>query len=768
MSLHPSLEPLPGWDGAIPLDREPDGHWIVDLDPLTDPMLLWSGKASARPVGGLPLQRTEIVPASQLGRIARRALGPDRENRVEWFEHADGWRNRLISGDSLPVMEALMRHERMAGAVQAVYMDPPYGIKYDANFQQRVDRARNDADESSDDVLTIKAFRDTWVLGIHSYLSYLQERLYLARELLTPSGSIFVQSGDRNVHLVRNVLDEVFGARNFVAIIPFRKKTMPLGARYLDGMVDFLVWYAKDLDSLKYRQLYLEQDIQGEFHWKAYETSDGQTCRMTPEQQSDHRLLPAGARPFRMVSMKAPGYSAANDFEIELGGTRYPPPRGGSWITGPEGIARLKAAGRLALDGRTVSFKLFFDDFPLAKLTNLWSDTVGAFDKAYVVQTSEEVVRRCLLMSTDPGDLVLDPTCGSGTTAMCAERWGRRWIACDTSRVAIHVARRRLLGAAFDPFVLRGSTPADGFALRAIERRTLRTIAGGLEPERIELVDRPAVKKGVVRVTGPFELDAVGRYAEADWHASVQTGEGLENYVEVLCRLYAPDARTEVFGLVHAVFETDGRMSALSVGPLAGRVTASQVEDAVQDARMLGISEVHVLGWAFDANLGATIDRLSTDGADSGTAVRLVAIRPDALARGLKPDARDRLFAPQGTPEVELEELPDGRLQVRLLGVSVPDRQTGETVAHAVGSGYIAAWYLDEAFDGDCFVDSQIFLDLSRTPNLRALLKVDVDPEEFQLQAFSRPFQRPVTGRVAVKTTDVYGNESTVVLPAAG
>ena len=415
-----------------------------------------------------------------------------------------------------------------------------------------------------------------------------------------------------------------------------------------------------------------------------------------------------------------------------------------------------------------MAFKLFLDDFPLAKLTNLWSDTVGAFDKAYVVQTSEEVVRRCLLMSTDPGDLVLDPTCGSGTTALCAERWGRRWIACDTSRVAIHVARRRLLGASFEPFVLRGPTPADGFALKTVERRTLRTIAGGLESERIALVDRPAVKKGVVRVTGPFELDAVGRYAEADWHAFVHTGGGLENYISVLCRLYAPDARIEVFGLVHAVFDNGGRSAALSVGPLAGHVTARQVEDAVQDARTLGISEVHVLGWAFEANLGATIDRLAAKNVDPRTSVRLVAIRPDALARGLKPEARDRLFAPQGTPEVTIEKLPGDQLQVRLHGVSVLDRQTGETVKHAIGSGYIAAWYLDEAFDGDCFVDSQIFLDLSRAPNLKAVLKVDIDPEEYRLQAFSRPFERPSSQRVAVKVTDVYGNESSVVLPVPG
>ena len=768
MSPRPPLEPLPGWNGAIPLDREADGRWLVDLDPLIDPILCWSGKASARPMGGLPLQRAEIVPASQLGRIARRALGPDRQDRVEWFEHAENWRNRLISGDSLPVMEALLRHERMAGAVQAVYMDPPYGIKYDANFQQRVDRTRNDSDQTSDDVLTIKAFRDTWVLGIHSYLSYLQERLYLARELLAASGSIFVQSGDRNVHLVRNVMDEVFGARNFVAIIPFRKKTMPLGARHLDGMVDFLVWYAKDLESLKYHQLYLEQDIQGEFHWKAYDTPAGQTCRMTPEQQGDHRLLPPGARPFRLVSMKAPGYSAGNDFAIEIDGTRYPPPRGGSWITGSEGIARLKAAGRLALDGKTVAFKLFLDDFPLAKLTNLWSDTVGAFDKAYVVQTSEEVVRRCLLMSTDPGDLVLDPTCGSGTTALCAERWGRRWIACDTSRVAIHVARRRLLGASFEPFLLLGPTPADGFTLKTIERRTLRTIAGGLEPERIALVDRPTVKKGVLRVAGPFEIAAVGRYAEADWHASVQTGDGLENYIEVLCRLYAPDARIEVFGLVHAVFETAAGLAALSVGPLAGQVTASQVEDAVQDARTLGISELHLLGWAFEANLGATLDRLAAKAGDPPMAVRLVAIRPDALARGLKPGTGDRLFAPQGNPEATLENLPDGKLQVRLHGLTLPDRHGTETVTHAIDSGYIAAWYLDEAFDGDCFVDSQIFLDLSRAPNLKALLKVDIDPEEYRLQACSRPFEPPQSHRVAVRVTDVHGNESSVVLPVPG
>ncbi|MBU6427671.1 MAG: hypothetical protein KGR26_01545 [Cyanobacteria bacterium REEB65] len=727
-----------------------------DLDPISDPVLLWAGKRPSLEIPKFPLQRTEVVAASRIEPIARRTLGKAAAGKITTHSHGE-WRNKLVCGDSLLAMQALLEHDRLGGGVQAVYFDPPYGIQYDANFQTRIDVPHNADGKAAEDVVSIQAFRDTWVLGIHSYLTYLRDRLYLCRELLAESGSVFVQSGDRNVHLVRNVLDEVFGAANGVSLIPFRKKTMPLGARYLDGMVDYLIWYAKDLDCLKFNQLYVPTAIGGDFHWKWFEDARGQEIAMTPSQRADSALLPKGARPFRLVSMKAPGYSAANDYPVEFAGRTFRPPKGGSWITGQQGMARLAAANRLFVEGRTLTFKLFHDDFPWAKLTNLWGDTVGAFDKSYVVQTNEAVVRRCLLMATDPGDLVFDPTCGSGTTAVCAERWGRRWIACDTSRVAIHVARKRLLSTPFEAFVLKGESPGDGLELDSCDRVTLRTLAGGLPPERISLVDRPVVRKGVVRVSAPFEILAIARYATDAWDGYVTGPDGqLDNYIDTLCRLYAPDVVLEGFGLVHGVVERPDSRFALSIGPLSGRVTAMQVAGAAKDALALGFRELHVLGWSFEPDLGQDGDRL-------GASVRLVAIRPDSLIEGLAVQDGAGLFSPLASPKIALSRKGASRWIVTLEEVQVFDRQRAELAVYPANSGYVAAWYLDQDYDGDCFVDDQVFFDFSRGPSLKAALRVDIPDADLRLQLTSQPFGSPRGGRVAVRVVDVYGNESTVV-----
>jgi adenine-specific DNA-methyltransferase len=791
-----------GWSKAVvvgKLQTEDERPVVIDMDPAADPVLFWAGKRNRREVPVLPLQRNEIVSESRIAQIvdrARRAAEEksggarqghlfadleknlresDRAKRVEFYTHDEGWKNKLICGDSLQVMESLLHYENLRGKVQMIYVDPPYGITYDSNFQQRVDSTRNDDQAEADDVLTIKAFRDAWALGIHSYLSYLEERLYLSRELLSESGSVFVQMGDENAHVTRSVLDEVFGAKNFISEIVFYK-TSGKGGVGLDAVFDRLLWYAKDRPSLRYRQLYMprpQHTLQEQY--TLVELADSTIRRITDEENTGTAPLPKGARRFMPGDLSSQGESEAGAEPFEFEGVKYSLPPNTHWKTGLEGRRRLAGQGRLIPIGKRLRYKRYANDFPLAPYTNIWDDTVisgFATAKLYAVQTSPKVVERCITMTTDPGDVVFDPTCGSGTTAYCAERLGRRWITCDTSRVAINVARQRLLSATYDHYKTRNGKVSGNFVYKSNNRVTLKSLAYGLEPERVELFDQPEVDKTAIRVCGPIEVMSLGRYSIEDWkgyvvrEASSIYGEPakLENYIETICRLYRKNAAVQgADGLVHAVAETEKEKIAISVGPLSGRVTGKQINDAVQDALASGILEVHVLGWAFEANVGEVKSALEKRGK---VKVELIMIRPDTLAEGLKATQPEMLFSPLALPDIEVAAAKNGKekqVRVTLRGVALFDRKRRTTEYKAADSGYVSAWYLDEDYDGDCFVDCQMFFDFKKAPNLKATLRAEVDPDEFTLKLASEPF--PVRGykRIAVKVVDVYGNESTVV-----
>ena len=790
-----------GWSKAVVIGKLPEEDErpvVVDMDPAADPVLFWAGKRNRREVPVLPLQRNEVVSESRIAQIidrARRAAEEqsgaarqghlfadlektlresDRSKRVQFYTHEEGWKSKLICGDSLHVMESLLHYEALRGKVQMVYVDPPYGIKYDSNFQQRVDSTKNDEKDQADDVLTIKAFRDTWALGIHSYLSYLQERLYLCRELLSETGSVFVQSGDENLHLVRALMAEVFGSANFVAQIAFVKTTVR-GAEGLDSICDHLVWYCRDRDRLKFRPIYypLTQQML-DTQYDKIELLDGSVLTLTPDQMEGREPMPEGRR-FRPAPLSSQGESGGPTMEpYEFAGFRYDAPAGRHWSVTPEpGLRTIEAKGRLIAIGRRLYYKRYGDDFPVAAYSNVWLDTRQSGFRGsnlYVVQTGERVVERCILMTTDPGDLVFDPTCGSGTTAFCAEKFGRRWITCDTSRVAINVARQRLLGANFEHYKTRNGKVSGNFFYKTVNRITLRSLAYDLEPEKIELVDQPELDKDAIRVCGPFEVMSLGRYSVEDWKGYVVREPGigepakLENYIEVICRLYRKDAAIQgATGLVHAVAENEKEKIAISVGPLSGRITAKQINDAVQDALASGILEVHVLGWAFEANVGEVKSQLEKRGR---VKVELIMIRPDTLAEGLKVTQPEMLFSPLALPVIEVTAAKNGKekhLQVTLEGVALFDRKRRTTEYKTADSGYVSAWYLDEDYDGDCFVDCQMFFDFKKTPNIKAALKAEVDPTEFKLKLASEPF--PVRGykRIAVKVVDVYGNESTIV-----
>ncbi|MCI5130371.1 MAG: site-specific DNA-methyltransferase, partial [Candidatus Electrothrix sp. EH2] len=464
-------------------------------DPHLDPQLQWAGKAERTsfeiPTVSLHVHE-RVDPKRIIDQVKKEDSGPKQQSlfdfgkkplreAVEFYKHRQNWSNRLIAGDSLLVMNSLLEKEGMAGKVQTIYFDPPYGIKYGSNFQPFVNQ-RNVTDGKDADLTaepeTIKAFRDTWELGIHSYLTYLRDRLLLAREMLHESGSIFVQISDENVHRVRCLLDEIFGAENFVSLIPFRKKTMPLGSKYLECMYDYLLYYAKNKETLKYHTLYEEQNVEGDFHWSWYENKKGERIKMTKEQVNNHQLLPDSARIFRLVSMWPASFSKNSVFEVEYKGKIFIPPSAQCWPTGKEGMRNIVNSGLVHVEGNNLRRIVFLDEYKYKKIVSMWGDTTGARGKQYVVETSKKVVQRCILMTSDPGDLVLDITCGSGTTAYVAEQWGRRWITCDTSRVAVTLAKQRLMTAVFDYYRLADPQQgvSGGFQYKKVPHITLKSI----------------------------------------------------------------------------------------------------------------------------------------------------------------------------------------------------------------------------------------------------------------------------------------------------
>jgi adenine-specific DNA-methyltransferase len=394
---------------------------------------------------------------------------PDDNAKTEFYQHDSHWQNRMILGDSLQVMASLAEREGLRGQVQCIYFDPPYGIKFNSNFQWST-TSRDVKDGNTDHITRepeqVKAFRDTWRDGIHSYLTYLRDRLTVARDLLTDTGSIFVQIGDENVHRVRAVMDEVFGDGNCVAQISVKKTSGATGEN-LPGTTDFVLFYAKDLPRLKYRQAYVGRLLgsDGDATYTYYQDEVGQRRRLKAVELGEVISSDAANRIFRLQTMasqslgRTKGEGAASWFPVTVCGKTVRPSMSSRWKTNEAGMARLHAAHRLELTGSSIAYVRFHGDFPVFPVTDLWVDTQSgsAMEKTYVVQTSQKIVERCILMATDPGDLVLDPTCGSGTTAYVAEQWGRRWITLDTSRVALALARARIMGARYPYYLLADS-----------------------------------------------------------------------------------------------------------------------------------------------------------------------------------------------------------------------------------------------------------------------------------------------------------------------
>jgi adenine-specific DNA-methyltransferase len=515
---NPDLDPQLVWRGKDALDAEP-------LSVPTVPIYIQEKVKPEALIRDLQRQ-TKLGSAAQADLFGEFDRIVDAEEKLEFYQHPENWSNRMILGDSLLVMNSLAEKEGLKGQVQCIYLDPPYGIRFSSNWQPSTKEPK--ADDRSEKGLSrepeqIKAFRDTWQDGIHSYLTYLRDRIVLARELLNDSGSIFVQIGDENVHRVRAVLDEVFRAENFFSSISYKTTTSaggPSGAnRSLAGVSDNVLWYAKDIDMIKYRALYKRKGFgdEGASAYTLFVMPDGTRRRMTVAERAEHVPWPPNAQVAGLDNLTSRSGVDKTRFAITIDDRTFTP-HTSVWKTSEGGMRRLQSAGRVGLAGNTPRYVRFLNDFPAFPLTNLWNDTsIAGFaaDKVYVVQTSLRIIERCVLMATDPGDLVFDPTCGSGTTAFVAEQWGRRWVTIDTSRVALALARTRMMAARHPAHLLRDSKEGaakeaelmgqpisddtfhgdirQGFVLERVPHVTLKSIANNAEIDIIHEKWQPAL-----------------------------------------------------------------------------------------------------------------------------------------------------------------------------------------------------------------------------------------------------------------------------------
>ena len=794
---------------------------------------------------------------------------PSESAKTEFYQHDAHWANRMILGDSLQVMASLAEREGLRGKVQMIYFDPPYGIKFNSNFQWST-TSRDVKDGNTDHITRepeqVKAFRDTWRDGIHSYLNYLRDRLTVARDLLTDSGSIFVQIGEENVHVVRSVMDEVFGSESLVSQISFQKSGGFAG-NYLVGVQDHILWYAKKLSSLKYRCLYTDKADNSKLiqHYR-FDDGDGRLYRLSPVNSQDA--------------------STTRTVYIEHRGKKYHPGANRHWSIEPSKIPRLLDLGILTIGGSSIYRKLYLKDQPGLTITNNWDDTArGSFHEKsiYVVQTTLKTVQRCILMTTDPGDLVLDPTCGSGTTAYVAEQWGRRWITIDTSRVAMALARARIMGARYQYYLLAdsrdgqiqeaevtGTAPSSqptrgdirhGFIYERVPHITLKSIANNaeidviwekyqtvLEPLRMALnaaivearlkpastdwqeweipryaeekwpekamtlhtrwweqriarqkeidasiaakaefeylYDKPYEDKKKVRVAGPFTVEslsphrvlAVGADDELiDTVAESQEGYGTErDFVQMILEnlktagvqqahkedkitftsltpwpgdLVCAEGRYEELG--------SEKRAAIFIGPEFGTVSRPDLVAAAREAGDAGFDTLITCAFNYDAH-SSEFNKLGR--------IPVLKARMNAdlhMADDLKNTGKGNLFIIFGEPDIDILDAEGGQIKVKVNGVDVFHPNTGEV--RSDGAEGIACWFIDTDYNEESFFVRHAYFLGANDPYkaLKTTLKTEVNEDAWATlnSDTSRPFDKPKTGRIAVKVINHLGDE---------
>ena len=706
-------------------------------------------------------------------------------------------------------MNSLLNREGMKGQVQCIYFDPPYGIKYASNWQLKLNsREVKDNDNNvSQEPEMIKAFRDTWELGIHSYLSYLRDRLVLARELLSESGSCFIQISDQNVHLVRSVMDEVFGSDNFFALITF-KKTSPLGSSGLPGVVDYLIWYAKDIECMKYRSLFVKKPIGQGTLYNKIELADGTRRPMTKEEMQDTALLPMGARAYTLDKLASTGYTDSCMYDFEFNGKLYKCGKK-SWRTNYKGMMRLIDKHRVEVPSNNPRFVLFADDFPMQDINNLWADTAGASNIEYVVQTSEKVIQRCLLMCTDPGDLVLDPTCGGGTTAFVAEQWGRRWITIDTSRIALNIAKKRLTTALFPYYKTFDDSENPnirrGFVYKKVPHITLKALANDLPFDEEILYDQPEEDKKRIRVSGPFTVETLQSLDVSSPESLNDKQNDYDEYAAFTERIFN---NLKANGIRNGVKQQQALMHSMEhldepylnakgyfkmedgtehcvyfmIGPKFGTVSKHAVNEAVRAFRQ-HLNESNwlvILGFSFEDS----IESGNLDYNFGTFQVSKVRMSDDLLQDGLlKKDKKAGSFIIIGEPDVSLVNNGDGTCHVEINGMDMYDPIQDEVKARNVND--IAYWEMDDNYSGGLFKVRSIHFcggdkkdfdawrkgldtvakDLAKNRAERTLRLTFNEEVWEQLYDFkSEPIPYEKGKKIAVRVVSQFGEESTKVL----
>jgi len=803
---------------------------------------------------------------------------------TEFYQHDANWTNRMILGDSLQVMASLAEREGLRGKVQCIYIDPPYGIKFNSNFQWSTtsrDVTDGKADHITREPEQVKAFRDTWRDGIHSYLTYLRDRLAVARDLLTDSGSLFVQIGDENVHRVRALMDEVFGEDNFIANVYFRK-TGSHSDDNVGSALDIILWYARKSEQFKFRKLARIEELPpvDEKYYVNLLLADGTRRRMTMDERLRRVALPEGSEVFRYGPITGQGPSD-KDKDIVFRGVSYEKKKNRHWSTHNEGMYRVGKTGRLLKIGNNLAFDLRWKELPKS-IGNVWEDTQsGGFgaEKLYVVETTTTVLERCLLMCTDPGDLVLDPTCGSGTTAYVAEQWGRRWITIDTSRVALALARARIMGARYPYYLLADSlegqqkeaevtrsVPAEaptkgdllhGFVYERAPHVTLKSIANNAEidtiweryqetleplcddlnkalkqkwkeweiPREAEsdwpndgkklhaewwktrvarqmeldasiaakadfeyLYDKPYENKTKVRVAGPFTVESLSPHRAL----SVDENDELIDHVADSGELY-----DQIQGFAQVVLDNlktagvhqahkDDRIKFTSITPWPGYLICAegrymegvgetaterragifvgpefgtvQREDLVRAARECGDADFDVLiSCAFNYEAHAT------EFSELGR-IPVLKARMNAdlhMSEELKNTGKGNLFVIFGEPDIDIIECDDDQMQVKINGVDVFHPSTGEVQSD--GADGIACWFIDTDYNEESFFVRHAYFLGANDPykSLKTTLKTEINQEAWETlhSDTSRPFDKPESGRIAVKVINHLGDE---------
>jgi adenine-specific DNA-methyltransferase len=799
-------------------DTVEETNTSYSFDPHIDPTLQWSGKSEGMSFG-VSTSSIHIHESIKPHKIIKSVQNLDKDDSqlsffethaermkhrresIEFYQHGVNWTNRLIAGDSLITMNSLLEKEGMAGQVQMVYIDPPYGIKYGSNFQPFVNK--RDVKDGNDDDLSqepemIKAFRDTWELGIHSYLSYLRDRLLLSRSLLANSGSVFVQISDENVHLVRVLCDEVFGSKNFVSQITMKRASVMFTKKHLKSDVYYLLWYGKSIENLKYNQLFTNQDVQ-EFgdssgsHLWFENIKSGECFKALPYQRKNiESYLSANPNliPFSTLGLNAQGTDKQKAFIFE--GKEFFPPEGTQWKTSYNGLETLVKKNRIVLEGSKIRYKYYYKDYPVTELSNYWPSIGAASEKIYVVQTNDIIIQRCMLMCTSPGELVLDITCGSGTTAYVAEKWGRRWITCDTSRIAITLAKKRLMTSTFDYYKLAHPEQgvSSGFIYKTVPHVTLGSIANNEPPAQEILYDQPEIDKNKMRITGPFTVEALPSPVvkpldfkndfedtgakQMEWRDELYaTGILARNGQKIEFSRVEPLAGTK---FLHAEAETKDEVPRRAVicfanetKPLDSRMVSFAL-DEVENLRPKP-KLIIFAAFQFDPQAVKHIDETSWP----GLTLLKVQMNTDLMTEDLKKKrSSNQSFWLVGQPDVELIKIEKGKdigkYKVKVNGFDYYNVKNG--TIESGSENRIAMWMLDINYDGLCVEPNQVFFPMGGKKDgwnkLARTLKAEIDQDLIETYSGneSLPFKIDFDTQIAVKIVDDRGIESLKVIKA--